>query len=351
MRGLPLYSPATHLHGFCSLPNLRGYYIKKILLAKVYQTGFMTMLVPFAERQIIKMKVLNFGSLNLDRVYQLDHIVLPGETISSTRYDVNCGGKGLNQSIALSKAGVNVYHAGKIGEDGLILKNMLDSCGVNTEFIEISNETSGHAIIQVDSEGQNSIVLFGGANKTISQKQIIHTLDSFGKDDILVLQNEINSLDEIIRLAYQKGMRIAFNPSPCNSTIKSLPLECISWLFINETEGKELTSKKKPDEIISELLKKYPSCAIILTLGSEGAYYADGKQIVAQKTFDVDVVDTTAAGDTFTGYFLSGVIQNLEVSEILTIASAASALAVSVDGAANSIPEETVVKQFLTQYQ
>ena len=159
------------------------------------------------------MKILNIGSLNIDDVYSVEHFVRAGETISSTSYDRFCGGKGLNQSIALANAGAEASHAGAIGSDGQILKERLEQAGVDTSLIRISTTPTGRAIIQVVPEGENSIILFKGANHCLNAEDINSMLENFAAGDILLLQNEINNIDLIIKEAYNKGMRIALNPA------------------------------------------------------------------------------------------------------------------------------------------
>ena len=144
------------------------------------------------------MKVLNFGSLNLDYVYSVDHMVAPGETLASSGMNTFCGGKGLNQSIALAKAGVDVYHAGMIGEEGDILLKACKEGGVNADYIKSIPGKSGHTIIQVDKNGQNCILLYGGANRSITKEYVDEVLAHFEKGDILLLQKAIYMLDYII---------------------------------------------------------------------------------------------------------------------------------------------------------
>ena len=293
------------------------------------------------------MKIVNFGSLNLDFVYRVKHLVLPGETISSSEYHINCGGKGLNQSVALARAGAEVCHVGKIGADGHMLKTLLDHEQVDTQHILVTEERTGHAIIQVDDAGSNSIILYGGANQAITAEWDAEVLAHFHEGDILLLQNEISGLAGIMEKARRKGMLIAFNPSPCDDSITKLPLSCVRWLFINETEGRQLSGRSKPQDILNTLQDTYSESAIILTLGKRGVLYKDGDQQFSHSIFDTMVADTTAAGDTFTGYFLAGWVRGLPIQEILRQASAASALAVSANGAASSIPTRERVEAFL----
>ena len=290
------------------------------------------------------MKILNFGSLNIDLVYSLDHIVLEGETISSHSLEKFCGGKGLNQSIALARAGAAVYHAGRIGQDGKMLKDYLEQNGVDVSLVEYSAVNTGNAIIQLDKKGQNSIILYGGANREIDESYAARVLAHFNSGDILLVQNEISCMKYIMEEAYKKGMRIALNPSPMDETILELPLHHVEWFILNEIEGCGISKKTEANDMMDEILKKYPQSKVVLTLGKDGVVYKDKNCELKHGIYKVEVVDTTAAGDTFTGYFLAAVLQGLELSEALKNASLAASLAVSKKGASISIPTIKEVK-------
>jgi len=284
------------------------------------------------------MKVLNFGSLNLDLVYQMPHFIRAGETLSSTSFSRSVGGKGLNQSVALAKAGADITHAGMIGEDGMMLKDFLSENGVDTRLVRVVDQPSGHAVIQVEPAGNNCIFLYGGANQCITAEFIAEALSSFGTGDILVLQNEINDIDAIIHAAYDKGMQVVLNPSPIADNLKNLPLEKISWFILNEVEGAELSGETEADKIIERLLELYPHAKIVLTLGGDGSMYADKEKTFRQSAYRVKAVDTTAAGDTFTGFFFAAVASGVDVEDALRRASKASSISVTRPGAAASIP-------------
>lgn len=293
------------------------------------------------------MKVINFGSLNLDYVYSVDHIVKPGETISSTNLQINCGGKGLNQSIALAKAGAAVYHAGKIGPDGEMLTDILKTHGVNTDNVLVSRTRSGNAIIQVDKNGQNSIVLYPGANHDIDEDMISSVIANADRGDYLLLQNEINNIDKIMEEAHKAGLVIIFNPSPADESINRLPLNYVSIFVLNEIEGGQISGFFAPDEILTGIHIRYPASKLLLTLGEKGSIYLDGDKIYRQSIIKCEVVDTTAAGDTFTGYFIAGLIKGLSPEQNLKTASTAASIAVSRPGAAASIPYITEVEEML----
>ncbi len=284
------------------------------------------------------MKVLSFGSLNIDYVYQVDHIVSNGETESTSGVGENCGGKGLNQSIAFARAGVSVWHAGMVGNEGQLL---IDACvknGVNTDFIRKTEGRSGHTIIQVDKNGNNSIILFGGANRCMTETFIDEVISNFESGDMIILQNEINLLDVIIDKAFAKGMKIVLNPSPYDKALDECDLKKVSYFILNEIEGNQMTGEKEPEKILAGIHAKYPDAKIVLTLGSEGSMYFDDGKIYRQGIYKVKDVDTTAAGDTFTGFFIASIIKGMKSEEALSLAAKASAIAVTKPGALDSIP-------------
>ena len=288
------------------------------------------------------MRVLNYGSLNLDYVYEVDHFVRPGETLDSLNRSVKFGGKGLNQSIALARAGVQVSHAGCIGMGGEQLKAVLEENGVDTTCLHRVRKMQGHTIIQVNPAGENSIILFGGSNRSITGRQIRDTLLRFSEGDYLVLQNEINELPAIVNLAAKRGMRIILNPSPWNSALDEVDFGKLSWLFVNEIEMEQITGETEPEKAWEELHRRYPGLSALITLGSRGSIAfrnTDGQVETARQTaVRVQAVDTTAAGDTYTGYFIAGQVAGLSLKQCMERAAKAAAISVTRHGAADSIP-------------
>ena len=289
------------------------------------------------------MKILNFGSLNIDYVYEIDQIVRKGETEAANARKVFPGGKGLNQSVALARAGCSVWHAGCIGEkDGQILLDTLKASGVQTKWIKKISEPSGHAIIQKDRNGDNSIILYGGANRKIKKENIVETLSAFGRGDMLILQNEINNLETIINDAKERGMDITLNPSPTAGIKELCCAGKIDRLILNEIEACDLTgiSTSDPERLIHALEDFYTNAQIVLTMGEKGAVLYSKGNIIYQEIYETEVIDTTAAGDTFTGYFIAAVLRGCSEKEALETASRAAAIAVSREGASASIPWE-----------
>lgn len=292
-------------------------------------------------------RILNFGSLNLDHVYHVDHIASPGETIDAADVQVNCGGKGLNQSIALARAGAEVFHAGLVAEDGQALIEVCRAAGVDVSLVRVVPGCTGHAIIQVDRSGQNSIVLFGGANRAVTQEYIDEVLDGFGSGDVIVLQNEVNMLPQIIESAAARGLRIVLNPSPFDERIAACDLGLVWLFFVNEVEGAQLTGKIEPDGILSALARMFPVANIVLTLGAQGAIALVEGTRFEQPAIACEVVDTTAAGDTFTGFFLAEYLRGGDAARALLMAAHASAIAVSRPGAAPSVPTLDSVRKVM----
>jgi ribokinase len=284
------------------------------------------------------MRILNFGSLNIDHVYRVDHIVSPGETIASAAYSRFCGGKGLNQSIALARAGAEVWHAGKIGAEGSFLRERLAQDGVNIDFVEEVNVPTGHAVIQVDAKGENAIVIHGGANQAIKRADAERVLRAFSPGDLLLVQNEISALKDVLELAAARRLKVAFNPAPFSPEVPNYPLEGVDLFILNETEGRDLTGEAGAEAAAAGLLERFPDAAVILTLGARGALYADRSGTFTVPGQRVVVVDTTAAGDTFIGYFLAQYAKGSDVRHAMGMACRAAALCVTRPGAADSIP-------------
>lgn len=293
------------------------------------------------------MRILNFGSLNLDYVYQVPHFLAPGETMAALSQQVHPGGKGLNQSIAMARAGASVCHAGAIGQGGEMLAQLLRQQGIDTTYLQTLDCLQGNAIIQVTPQGENCILLYGGSNQAMTPDQVAQTLAHFGPGDLLVVQNEVSCLPQMIELAAQRGMQVALNPSPFEDSLLSLPFDKITWLFINEVEGAQMTGQTEPDEILRVLRERYPLLQVVLTLGHNGSICAAQGRTIHQPIFKVKAVDTTAAGDTFTGYFLAALTENRPLEECMRRAAAASAISVSRAGASVSIPTPAEVDALL----
>lgn len=295
------------------------------------------------------MKILNFGSCNIDIVCGVDHVVRPGETVSANSVEHFVGGKGLNQSVALANAGVEIYHAGFIGADGEILRSFMKNAGVDTKYLRVTDGKSGQAIIQVDKNGENAIFLYKGANHEITTEYIDSVLSDFSEGDFLVVQNEINNIGYIIDKAYERGMKIFFNPAPFNESAANVDLSKLYFIIPNEIECSGYCGSENYKAFSDLIKEKYPNLSAVITLGKNGCVYIDKNNEIRQNVFEVKPVDTTAAGDTFVGYFVAETSRGKLPCEAIRTACAAAALTVSRKGAAPSIPKYDEVAEFINK--
>lgn len=296
--------------------------------------------------------VHNYGSINIDHVYRVPHLVRPGETLSSTDYQIVLGGKGANQTLALARAGGHVAHWGQLGKSDEWALETLSQAGALVERVTLLDGPSGHTVIQVDDAGENAIVLFGGTNQAFSAEHIGELLASAERGDWLLLQNECNAIDDVIRQALARGLKVAFNPAPMTPNIRELPLTELTLLFVNRGEAAALVDIDEHSEaatLIAALQKALPGLDIVLTLGREGAWRIDGEsgETHYQPARPVEAVDTTGAGDTFIGYYMEALQADRDAATCLERATAAAALSVQRAGAATSIPTVDEVEAFL----
>ena len=295
------------------------------------------------------MRILNFGSLNMDYVYSVERFVRPGETLAASSRTVKAGGKGLNQSIALARAGIAVSHAGCLGTGGELLKRTLEENGVNTAFLLPVQEAQGHTVIQVNREGENCILLYGGSNRCVPEEHVRQVISRFEEGDWLILQNEINRLPLIVELASARGMHIVLNPSPYDTALREVDFSALDWLLVNEVEAEQISGEKETDKVWEKLHAQYEKLSLLITLGSRGsvAYRMHNgiAEICREDAVRVKAVDTTAAGDTYTGYFIAGITEGRPLRECMHRAGCAAAIAVTRPGAAESIPWKSELQQ------
>lgn len=289
------------------------------------------------------MKILNYGSCCIDNVYSVQDFVQPGETIASLSFAIHPGGKGLNQSIAMARAGAEVSQAGKLGEDGVWLKSLLEENGVNVDALQLISGPSGHANIQVSAAGENAIVIVGGSNREITPDDFSQAFANSESGDFLLLQNEVSHLADIMRFGHDKGLRIVFNAAPMTPDVMDLPLDLVEYLLVNETEAMTLTEANNddPEVLLAKLKNQLPNTNVILTLGAEGAIFQGEAGTFTQEAFPAEAVDTTGAGDTFTGFFLAALAEGLAIPECLQLACKAASHSVTQPGAASSIPSRS----------
>ncbi len=324
--------------------NLRHVHLAKFLVERGEIWG------GILQKGVLLMAICNFGSLNIDHVYTFHRFVRPGETISCKGYQRFAGGKGLNQSVALAQAGAMVFHAGHVGPEGQFLLDVLEEKHVDSRYVALQHVPTGHAVIQVDAQGENAIFLYPGANHTFGHEDVIRILDTFGPDDTVLLQNEINMTSEALRYAAEKGMTVVFNPAPMTSDVLDFPLDCVDCFIVNETEAQALSGCSSIEDAFDTLCHRFAHATIILTLGKNGVHAYEKTQRIHVPSFVVHAVDTTAAGDTFIGYYLAERNRGKTLADAIRVGCAASALCVGEKGAVPSIPDREAVQLFLQDY-
>ena len=284
------------------------------------------------------MAVYNLGSINLDHVYRVPHLPLPGETLSAVDYTVGLGGKGANQSVAVAKAGAAIRHIGCVGREGTWALGRLRDYGVDVSRVTIGKQPTGHAIINVDPGGENAIVIFPGANHGIDAVAMDEALADGVTGDTLMIQNETSLRVEAARIAQQKRMFVVYSAAPFDAEAVRAILPHVSLLVVNEGEAAQL----------HVALNGRPEVDMVITRGSKGAEWISvGAEPVFQPAFRVTPVDTTGAGDTFIGTLVAGIDLGLSRVEAMRRAAAAAALQVTRPGAAQAIPTAQEVNAFL----
>ncbi|MEO1919159.1 MAG: ribokinase [Paracoccaceae bacterium] len=289
------------------------------------------------------MAIYNLGSVNIDHVYRVPHLPEPGETLASTSFNSGLGGKGANQSIAIAKAGGHVFHIGAIGNDGSWMVDQMRGAGVDTQHLAVLDVPTGHAIINVDDAAENAIVLFSGANFSLTEALVNDALSTAGTGDWLLLQNETNLGFYAATLAKSKGMRVAYAAAPFDAGVAVAMLQVTDLLAVNHIEAAQLSDAMGTD--VADL----PVPQVLITYGAKGASLRSGAGVVFVEAYKVDPVDMTGAGDTFLGYFMAATDMGRPVKDALTFATAASAIQVTRTGAGSAIPAANEVEAFISR--
>jgi ribokinase len=284
------------------------------------------------------MAIYTLGSINIDHVYHVPHLAKAGETLAATDYSMGLGGKGANQSVAASKAGAKVFHIGAIGPNSTWVLNELHGYGVNTDHVSQITTPTGHAIIQVDPSAENNIILFPGANRQVTDSHATRALASARPGDVLLVQNETSAQSATIRLAADMGLRVLYTPAPFDLAPLQEAIPYAHLLLMNEGEAAEMI----------RALGNLPKCNVIITKGADGAeWHSPDATPLSIRSFPVNPVDTTGAGDCFAGSIAAALDAGLPPDQALRRATAAAALQVTRAGAASAMPSAKEVDSFL----
>ena len=280
------------------------------------------------------MAIYNLGSINADYFYHVPHLPGPGETLAATSMSRGLGGKGANMSVAAARAGAHTAHIGAVGEDGKWAIDRMTEFGVDTRHITSLTDTPmGQALIYVDDAGENSIVLLNGANFQIPDRTIAGALSEASPGDTLLMQNETLSQLEAAKMARSLDLYIAYAAAPFDAVAATAVLPYLDFLILNEIEAAQLqeATGKTPDALgITD---------VIITLGGQGARWLHNGVSRDFPAMRVTPVDTTGAGDTFTGYVLAARDRGLPMEQCIALAMRAAALMVTRQGTADVIPD------------
>jgi ribokinase len=289
------------------------------------------------------MTIYNLGSINIDHFYKVPHLPAPGETLAASAFSTGLGGKGANQSVAVSRAGSEVHHIGAIGTDGGWIIDKLQSLGVKTGHIATLDVPTAHAIINVDQAGENAIVIFSSANVMQDKNRICAALDEANKSDVFLLQNETNLVQFAAQHAKAKGLRVVYSAAPFDAGAVQAVLPYIDMLVVNEVEAQQLASE------LGVPVEMLPGIDVLMTRGSDGARFTTNGMTTEMPAFAVEPVDTTGAGDTYLGFFVAGLDQGKTVRDALRFAAAGAAIQVTRKGTADAIPSLAEVSEFLVK--
>ena len=280
------------------------------------------------------MTIFNLGSVNADVFYRLPHLVAPGETLAASSVYEGLGGKGANMSVAVARAGAKVHHIGAVGPDGRWAVDRLSGYGVDTAHLVQVDEKTGHAIIMVDDAGENAILLYPGANQAIPAETVSNALAGAGAGDLALMQNETCHQVAFAQAAKRAGLRVAYAAAPFEAAAVQAVLGDLDILVLNQVEADQL---KKATGLGPDRLSVKD---VVVTLGAEGCDWYDNAR-GQRHHFDapkVTPVDTTGAGDTFTGYLLAGLDQGMDMASAIAQAQKAGAIMVTRQGTADVIP-------------
>ena len=246
------------------------------------------------------MTIWNLGSINADHVYALPHLPGPGETLAARSLTTGLGGKGANMSVACARAGGKIEHIGAIGPEGAWMTDRLRAYGVGTAQVATLDSPSGHAIIAVEEGGENLILLFPGANRLIPPAHVEAALGRARPGDWFLTQNETNHQTEAARLAKARGLHVAYAAAPFDPAAVQAMLPHADFLILNEVEADQLR------QATGTPLGSLGVADVIVTLGAEGClWFHEGQGETSFPALPVTPVDTTGAGDAFTGYVLA----------------------------------------------
>ncbi|MDP4991624.1 MAG: ribokinase [Marivita lacus] len=281
------------------------------------------------------MTVFNLGSINADLFYRVPHLLAPGETLATTKHSRGLGGKGANMSVAIARAAARAVHIGAVGSDGRWAVERLLEYGVDTRSIVELDTVTGHAVIMVDDQGENAILIHPGANRALTETHIDSALGAASEEDFFLFQNETSGQVEGATLASARGMRVVYAAAPFDAKAVEAVLPMLDILVVNAVEAQQLTDE------LGVALADLPVRDVIVTLGGDGCRWINTDEGTEQTfpAIPVTAVDTTGAGDTFTGFLVAALDRGLPMEQAISLGQQAGAIMVTRQGTADVIPD------------
>lgn len=281
------------------------------------------------------MAVFNLGSINADLFYRVPHLLAPGETLASTEHSRGLGGKGTNMSVAIARAAARAVHIGAVGADGRWAVERMMEYGVDTRFVLELDVPTGHAVIMVDDHGENAILIYPGANRALTETHVASALESATEADTFLFQNETSAQVEGATLASATGMRIVYAAAPFDPKAVEAVLPLLDILVMNAVEAQQLT------DALGGTLADLPVRDVIVTLGGDGCRWINTDHGTDQSfpAIPVTPVDTTGAGDTFTGFLVAALDRGMPMEQAILLGQQAGAIMVTRHGTADVIPD------------
>ncbi|PKG39744.1 ribokinase [Psychromonas sp. Urea-02u-13] len=302
-------------------------------------------------------KLVVLGSVNADHVLQVPNFPRPGETLHGHNYAVIAGGKGANQAVAAARLGADVDFIACVGDDsfGLDIRKKFSDDGINVDAVMVEkNIPTGIAMIQVSASGENSICISAEANACLTVARLQAHLSKISDADMLLMQLEtpLETVLAAAQVAHKSATKVVLNPAPAQPLSDEL-LALVDIITPNETEAQLLTGIIVCDDSsaqqAADILHKKGIKQVLITLGKEGVWLSENNHGQRISGFSVKALDTTAAGDTFNGAFLTGLLKGKPLQDAIMFAHAAAAITVTAMGAQTSIPYQHQVEQFLTE--
>lgn len=285
--------------------------------------------------------ILNFGTLYAECIYTVGNLDFSDDTLEIESSQTFAGGRGLNISVALSRAGISkIFHAGYVGASSEFLREALKNSGVNTANLKLVDKPSAHSIVLLEDETRSKKLYFKGVNNEVSLEFAETVLNRFSCEDILIIDDGVSNFEYIIGMAHEKNMKIFIAPE---NPVINLDLNLIDYIFINEIQAKNISKRESRQDIVKFFKSNYPLLCVVINFGKNGYVCIAKKQTLFQSSLKKEHIDFTASFDAFIGYFIACVLRGKKLQYTLLLSAASLAICSAKKGSAFSIPYENEV--------